>query len=99
MLGIAPTRTGGSGKLESFTGGCHEQQKQDHSGAPRGGGMSKSSRYEWRDQQAALQERMKGFIENPGNEQLEAVVAEMRAYAAAARTGSIEIPERFISFN
>lgn len=61
--------------------------------------MSKTSRYEWRDQQAALQERMKGFMENPGNEQLEAVVAEMQAYAAAARSGSIEIPQRFVSFN
>jgi hypothetical protein len=61
--------------------------------------MSKSSRYEWRDQQATLHERMKGFLENPGNEQLEAVVAEMRAYAAAAQSGSIEIPQRFISFN
>jgi hypothetical protein len=61
--------------------------------------MSKTSRYEWRDQQAALQERMKGFLENPGNEQLEAVVAEMQAYAAAARSGSIEIPQRFVSFN
>jgi hypothetical protein len=61
--------------------------------------MSKSSRYEWRDQQAALQERMKGFIENPGSEQLEAVVAEMHAYAAAARAGSIEIPQRFTSYN
>jgi hypothetical protein len=61
--------------------------------------MSKSARYEWRDQQAALHERMKGFLENPGNEQLEAVVAEMQAYAAAARSGSIEIPQRFVSFN
>jgi hypothetical protein len=61
--------------------------------------MSKTSRYEWRDQQASLQERMKGFLENPGNEQLEAVVAEMQAYAAAARSGSIEIPQRFVSFN
>lgn len=60
--------------------------------------MSKSSRYEWRDQQASLQERMKGFMENPGTEQLEAVVAEMRAYAAAAKNGSIDIPERFIAF-
>lgn len=60
--------------------------------------MSKSSRYEWRDQQAALQERMKGFIENPGTEQLEAVVAEMRAYAAAAKAGTIDIPQRFVSF-
>lgn len=61
--------------------------------------MSKSARYEWRDQQAALHERMKGFLENPGNEQLEAVVAEMRAYAAAAKSGNIEIPQRFISYN
>lgn len=60
--------------------------------------MSKSSRYEWRDQQASLQERMKGFMENPGNEQLEAVVTEMRAYAAAAQSGAIDIPERFIAF-
>jgi hypothetical protein len=42
---------------------------------------------------------MKGFLENPGTEQLEAVVAEMQAYAAAARSGSIEIPQRFVSFN
>jgi len=60
--------------------------------------MSKSSRYEWRDQQAALQERMKGFLQNPNNEQLEAVVTEMRAYAAAAQSGSIDIPQRFIAF-
>jgi len=61
--------------------------------------MSKASRYEWRDQQAALHERMKGFLENPGNEQMEAVVAEMRAYAAAARAGTIEIPQRWTSYN
>lgn len=61
--------------------------------------MSKSSRYEWRDQQAALQERMKGFLQNPGNEQLEAVVAEMRAYATAAQNGQIEIPQRWTSYN
>lgn len=60
--------------------------------------MSKSSRYEWRDQQAALQERMKVFLQNPNNEQLEAVVAEMRAYAAAAQAGTIDIPQRFIAF-
>ncbi|MGI4842157.1 MAG: hypothetical protein ACRYF7_02480 [Janthinobacterium lividum] len=60
--------------------------------------MSKSSRYEWRDQQAALQERMKLFLQNPNNEQLEAVVAEMRAYAAAAQSGSIDIPQRFVAF-
>jgi len=61
--------------------------------------MSKSSRYEWRDQQAALQERMKGFIANPDNEQLEAVVAEMRAYAQAAQSGQIEIPQRWTSYS
>lgn len=61
--------------------------------------MSKSARYEWRDQQAALNERMKGFLENPGEDQMEAVVAEMRAYADAARTGSIEIPARWTSYN
>jgi hypothetical protein len=60
--------------------------------------MSTTSRYEWRDQQAALQERMKGFITNPDNEQLEAVVAEMRAYAAAARTGRLEIPKVWSSY-
>ncbi len=61
--------------------------------------MSKSARYEWRDQQATLHERMKGFLENPGNEQLDAVVAEMRAYAAAAKAGNIEIPQRFVSYS
>jgi hypothetical protein len=61
--------------------------------------MSKSSRYEWRDQQASLQERMKSFLQNPDNEQLDAVVAEMRAYAAAAQAGTIDIPERFVAFS
>jgi hypothetical protein len=54
--------------------------------------MSKSSRYEWRDQQASLTERMKGFMEHPGTEELEAVIAEMQAYAHAAKSGSIDIP-------
>jgi hypothetical protein len=61
--------------------------------------MSKSARYEWRDQQAALHERMKGFLENPGHEQMEAVVADMRAYADAARSGNIEIPQRWTSYS
>ena len=61
--------------------------------------MSKSSRYEWRDQQASLQERMKTFIENPGADQMEEVIAEMRNYAAAAKAGTIDIPERFVSFS
>jgi hypothetical protein len=61
--------------------------------------MSKSSRYEWRDQQAALQERMKGFLANPGDEQLEAMVAEMRAYAQAAQSGQIEIPQSWTAYS
>lgn len=61
--------------------------------------MSKTTRYAWRDQQAVLSERMKGFLQNPGNEEMEAVLAEMRAYADAARTGAIEIPQQFTSYN
>lgn len=61
--------------------------------------MSKSARYEWRDQQAALNERMKGFLENPNDQQLEAVIVEMRAYADAARSGAIDIPTRWTSYN
>jgi hypothetical protein len=64
-----------------------------------GGFMSTSARNEWRDQQAALNERMRGFMENPGAQELEAVVAEMKAYADAARTGSMEIPLSWISYN
>jgi hypothetical protein len=61
--------------------------------------MSNTSRYEWRDQQASLSERMKGFLENPGHEQMEAVLVEMRSYAAAAQSGSIDIPQRWTSYN
>jgi hypothetical protein len=82
-----------------YEGGCHEHEKYNEGSSPQGGSMSKSSRYEWRDQQAALQERMKGFLANPDNEQMEAVVAEMRAYADAARAGHIEIPQRWTSYN
>lgn len=61
--------------------------------------MSNSARYEWRDQQAALSERLKGFMQNPGTEQLDAVVAEMRAYADAARSGAIQIPATWTSYS
>lgn len=61
--------------------------------------MSKVTRYAWRDQQAILNERMKGFLQNPGHEQLEAVITEMRNYADAAKSGAIEIPERFSSYS
>ena len=60
--------------------------------------MSKSARYEWRDQHAALNERMKGFLQNPKPELLEAVVAEMHAYADAARNGQMEIPTHWTSY-
>jgi hypothetical protein len=42
---------------------------------------------------------MKGFLQNPGNEQMEAVMSVMRAYADAARMGNIEIPQRWTSYN
>lgn len=61
--------------------------------------MSNAARKEWRDQQAILNQRLKGFLENPGKEQMEAVVAEMRAYADAARSGSIEIPASWTCYN
>jgi hypothetical protein len=81
MCVIAPTCRGVSGTVAAF----------------KENGMSKSARYEWHDQQASLNERMKGFMENPNMEQLDAVVAEMHAYAAAARSGNIEIPARWVS--
>ncbi|NML61303.1 hypothetical protein HHL21_09475 [Massilia sp. RP-1-19] len=61
--------------------------------------MSKSARHEWRDQQASLNERLKGFLQNPGSDQMEAMVEEMRAYADAARSGSIDIPTRSTIYN
>jgi AcrR family transcriptional regulator len=64
----------------------------------RGARMSKSARYEWRDQQASLNERMKGFQMNPGEAQMAAVMAEMRVYADAARSGSIEIPKVWTTY-
>jgi NADPH-dependent curcumin reductase CurA len=61
--------------------------------------MSNMARYEWHDQQAAVSERMKVFLENPGNDEMDAVVAQMREYAAAARAGSIEIPQYWTSIS
>ena len=61
--------------------------------------MSKSARYEWRDQHASLSESVKVFLQNPNPEKMEAVVAEMRAYADAARNGNMEIPTRWTSYN
>jgi hypothetical protein len=42
---------------------------------------------------------MKGFLANPDSERMEAVVAEMRAYADAARAGYIEIPQTFTAYS
>jgi hypothetical protein len=61
--------------------------------------MSKSARYEWRDQRAILTERLKGFLQKPDNEQMEAVLTEMRAYADAARSGNIEIPSSWTCYD
>ena len=58
--------------------------------------MSMHGRHEWRDQQALVNERLKGFLDNPGNEQLEAVLAQLQEYADAARRGQLEIPQCWI---
>ena len=57
--------------------------------------MSKSNRLDWSRQVTLMNERIKMFQANPGQEQLDAVVQEMQAYAEAARNGGIEIPTRF----
>ncbi|MDB5961111.1 MAG: hypothetical protein JWP59_2405 [Massilia sp.] len=54
--------------------------------------MSKSARYEWHDQQAALNQLFKQFLKHPGDAEMAALLADMRMYAQAARQGSIEIP-------
>ena len=61
--------------------------------------MSKAARYQWRDQQASLNACMKRFQLNPGAEQMEALMAEMRAYADAARSGNIDIPQTWTSYD
>jgi hypothetical protein len=57
--------------------------------------MSKTNRLNWSQQITLMNERIKHFQANPGQEQLDAVIAELQAYAEAARTGGIEIPARF----
>lgn len=59
--------------------------------------MSKVDRLEWSRKVAMLNERIKGFQENPSQEHLDAAINELKAYAEAANTGGIEIPERFIA--
>jgi len=57
--------------------------------------MSKTNRMDWSRQVTLMNERIKMFQANPGQEQLDAVIQEMQAYAEAARNGGIEIPTRF----
>ncbi|WP_348697355.1 hypothetical protein [Duganella fentianensis] len=57
--------------------------------------MSKANRLDWSRQVTLMNERIKSFQANPGQEQLEAVIAELQAYAEAARSGGIEIPAQF----
>ena len=62
--------------------------------------MSKSSRYEWRDQQAALQERMKGFLANPGKRTDSRPSSPKCAPTPTPpQSGHIEIPQRWTSYN
>ena len=57
--------------------------------------MSRTNRLDWSKQITLMNERIKNFQANPGQEQLDAVIAELKAYAEAARTGGIEIPALF----
>ena len=57
--------------------------------------MSRTNRLDWSKQITLMNERIKNFQANPGQEQLDAVIDELKAYAEAARTGGIEIPSLF----
>jgi hypothetical protein len=57
--------------------------------------MSKTNRLDWSKHVTLMNERIKSFQANPGQEQLDAVIQELKAYAEAARTGGIEIPTLF----
>lgn len=59
--------------------------------------MSMQDRLEWSRQVAAINECIKGFQADPGTEQFEAAIAEMRSYADACQSGDLEIPTRFIA--
>jgi hypothetical protein len=61
--------------------------------------MSTMARLEWNDQQAALDQLVKGFMVQPDAATMEAVIAQMRAYAEAARSGAMEIPKTWTSYN
>ena len=57
--------------------------------------MSRTNRLDWSKQITLMNERIKSFQANPGQEQLDAVIDELKAYAEADRTGGIEIPALF----
>lgn len=57
--------------------------------------MSRTNRLDWSKQVTLLNERIKNFQANPGQEQMDLVIAELKAYAEAARSGGIEIPTLF----
>lgn len=59
--------------------------------------MSKSNRLDWSRQVSLLNESIKTFQANPGEEQLDAAIKQLQAYAEAARSGGIEIPAQFIA--
>ncbi|MGV7208926.1 hypothetical protein ACLB1G_13845 [Oxalobacteraceae bacterium A2-2] len=59
--------------------------------------MSKSNRLDWSRQVSLLNESIKTFQANPGEEQLDAAIKQLQAYAEAARNGGIEIPSQFIA--
>lgn len=64
-----------------------------------GSGMSTMARLEWNDQQAALDQKLKGFMAQPDAASMEAVIAQMRVYAEAAKNGAMEIPKTWTSYN
>ncbi len=57
--------------------------------------MSKANRLDWSRQVTLMNERIKSFQANPGQEQMNALIEELQAYAEAARSGGIEIPTQF----
>ncbi len=57
--------------------------------------MSKTNRLDWSKQITLMNERIKSFQANPGQEQMDAVIQQLQAYAEAARSGGIEIPTLF----
>lgn len=61
--------------------------------------MSTMARLEWNDQQAALDKRLKGFMAKPDAENMEAVIAQMRTYIEAVKSGAMEIPKTWTSYN